>query len=478
MNKKQIESVMHLFPQKAISGYYTILNKGVASPVKDYEFKNMFSELFKLNVSDGEYLISKSLYDGNGHGVTNLLWLTNVVIDVDCHSSEITDEFRMQVLKVFNNKICEMISGKSYKIDSTILTGRGFHYCLSLEPTEANEENLILYKMIAEEIVEDFDLVRKSDSVLEKYINIDLGSSKDPTGYIRLIDSQNSNVPGFSVKMQNIKSVLPCTQKLNHLYLKVNDLYEFNDSSMPGFVDTLILNRKQSQNRRISSSAYSEEETSFMLKRRLFFLEEVQNIRKNGLKDGYSNSEYRKVTLFLYYSTVYELYKDFVMADSYAKTFNNNFDNPLCREKLHGVLNALKSGIDRTGKGRWFQNKTFVKILDLNEYEEMLLKESKKLLYSKDSLERKQKREKRKQNLEIQQNSMKELYKNGYSYSEIATRLKCSRSKVAEILEGVELTKTDETYRQVQRCKIKGFTQEKTSEKLKLHIQTVKKYWK
>lgn len=409
--------------------------------------------------------ITKNLFDDKGHSKENLKMVTNIVIDIDCHH-EINSKKRDLLLEDLVKEIdAELEHKRMY--DILIFTGRGLHYYFHFKAEEYTPDTENLYKSTAEAIISSFENIVSKFSELE----IDKGCSKSETGFVRLPATYNREAKTYS----KIKSY----NKLKEIGLK--ELYSiFIELADIKVVEAMLLTKKQARNRRMSLlKVESEFNTKNMLEKRLQFLKKVQDIRKFE-KDKYGNklnNEMRKVTLFLYYCTAYEMLKSTEEARVLTERFNQDFNRPVRIEKFNEVIRAINSQILKDNKARWFKNQTFINLLEFNVNENEQASKYFYLLYRDNKSKKAEAKKAKEEDTQKRNSNILYLYKHGKTQSEIAKLLECSLREVNVQLKDIDLTKSEQTLLNVQKCKTKGLSQTQTSKKLSISIRTVKSYW-
>lgn len=462
-----VEVIKDLFSVSGLNVYLGEKNKSGFFKQFRIQTDNLKDTLYMYEVNeDKNVYMTKNLFDCEGHSKQNLKMITNIVIDIDCHNDEIDFEKKKSLLEDFAKEIDIQLENKRM-YDILIFTGRGLHYYFHFRAEEYNSDSENLYKSTAEAIISSFE------SVVCKFceLEIDKNCSINETGFVRLPATYNTEA--------NVYSKIKSYNKLKEICLK--ELYSiFIELTDDKVVEAMLLTKKQARNRRPNSLKVDTEfNTQKMLENRLQFLKKIQDIRKFE-KDRYGNrlnNEMRKITLFLYYSTAYEMLKDTDEARSLTERFNQDFNRPVRLEKFNEVIRAINNQIIKDNKARWFKNQTFINLLELNVYE---IQESSKylyLLYRDNENKKAEARKAKEDNIEKRNQDIINLYKSGKTQSEIAKILKCSVRDVNSQLKDIKLSKSEQTFIDIQKLKKKGLSQNDVAKKLSISVRTIKRYW-
>lgn len=442
-----VEVIKDLFSVSGLNVYLGEKNKSGFFKQFRIQTENLKDTLYMYEVNeDKNVYMTKNLFDCEGHSKQNLKMITNIVIDIDCHNAEIDSEKRKLLLEDLAKEIDTQLESKRM-YDVLVFTGRGLHYYFHFKAEEYNSDSENLYKSTAEVIISSFENVVCKFSELE----IDKSCSINETGFVRLPATYNTEAKTYSkiISYNKLKEI--CLKELYTIFIDLKD---------DKVVEAMLLTKKQARNRRPNSlKTESEFDTHKMLENRLQFLKKVQDIRKFE-KDKFGNrlnNEMRKVTLFLYYSTAYEMLKDTNEARSLTERFNNDFNRPVKMDKFNEVIRAINNQIVKDNKARWFKNQTFINLLELNVYETQESSKYLFLLYRDNESKKAEARKLKEDNIEKRNNDIINLYKHGKTQSEIAKILDCSIRDVNIQLKDIKVTKSEQTYIDIQRLKIKVY---------------------
>ena len=341
-------------------------------------------DINKINIkTDSDFYITANTLTRKDRKTENLFSLKNIVIDIDCHNSELDDYDRNELLEDFLFRIKRDLELPPFNIIH--FTGRGLQlwYCLE----EIAGVWSFLYKDTVEKIIDTLETLKEEYPDFEQ-LNID-GISKNLVGFFRLFETYNTKTGRKSiVEIQN--------------YVKY-DLSELHQS-IPRI-------RKNTQN--IALQTNIQHDYIALNHKRIDFIKWLIAYRNAPV-----GSETRDKLLLLFYNACVQVMSR-EMAQAYTLKLNKEFKIPL--ERTENIFTY----IDQKGFLN-FKNDTFCMFLELNENERHKYMEQKGSHYTRDKMRKLAKEERNRRILQLK--------KEGKTNIEIAQILHIARNTVSTFL--------------------------------------------
>ena len=341
-------------------------------------------DINKINIkTDSDFYITANTLTRKDRKTENLFSLKNIVIDIDCHNSELDDYDRNELLEDFLFRIKRDLELPQFNIIH--FTGRGLQlwYCLE----EIAGVWSFLYKDTVEKIIDTLETLKEEYPDFEQ-LNID-GISKNLVGFFRLFETYNTKTGRKSiVEIQN--------------YVKY-DLSELHQS-IPRI-------RKNTQN--IALQTNIQHDYIALNHKRIDFIKWLIAYRNAPV-----GSETRDKLLLLFYNACVQVMSR-EMAQAYTLKLNKEFKIPL--ERTENIFTY----IDQKGFLN-FKNDTFCMFLELNENERHKYMEQKGSHYTRDKMRKLAKEERNRRILQLK--------KEGKTNIEIAQILHIARNTVSTFL--------------------------------------------
>ena len=341
-------------------------------------------DINKINIkTDSDFYITANTLTRKDRKTENLFSLKNIVIDIDCHNSELDDYDRNELLEDFLFRIKRDLELPPFNIIH--FTGRGLQlwYCLE----EIAGVWSFLYKDTVEKIIDTLETLKEEYPDFEQ-LNID-GISKNLVGFFRLFETYNTKTGRKSiVEIQN--------------YVKY-DLSELHQS-IPRI-------RKNTQN--IDLQTNIQHDYIALNHKRIDFIKWLIAYRNAPV-----GSETRDKLLLLFYNACVQVMSR-EMAQAYTLKLNKEFKIPL--ERTENIFTY----IDQKGFLN-FKNDTFCMFLELNENERHKYMEQKGSHYTRDKMRKLAKEERNRRILQLK--------KEGKTNIEIAQILHIARNTVSTFL--------------------------------------------
>lgn len=342
-------------------------------------------DLNKINIKpDADFYITANTLTKKDRRSENLFSLKNIVIDVDCHNSELNIYDMNKLLEDFVFRIKRDLNLPLFNIIH--YTGRGVQlwYCLE----EIAGVWTFLYKNTIDKIIDTLDTL-KEDYQEFKHLSID-SASKNAVGFFRLFESYNTKT--------GTKSIVEIQTSVNY------DLIDLNETIQP--INTNTYNP-------IILQVGIEGDYLSLNHKRIDFIKWLIQYRNAPV-----GSEMRDKLLLLFYNACVQVMTK-EMAKAYTLKLNNTFKEPLERTE-----NIFKY-IDQKGFLN-FKNDTFCIFLELSEVERLEYMKQRKSNYTRDTEYKLRKEERNRKILE--------LNKSGKTNLEIASILNISRNTVSSVL--------------------------------------------
>ena len=380
-------------------------------------------DINKINIkTDSDFYITANTLTRKDRKTENLFSLKNIVIDVDCHNSELDDYDRNELLEDFLFRIKRDLELPPFNI--VHFTGRGLQlwYCLE----EIAGVWSFLYKDTVEKIIDTLETLKEEYPDFEQ-LNID-GISKNLVGFFRLFETYNTKTGRKSiVEIQN--------------YVKY-DLSELNQS-IPRV-------KKFAQN--TSLQANIQNDYIALNHKRIDFIKWLIAYRNAPI-----GSETRDKLLLLFYNACVQVMSR-EMAQAYTLKLNKEFKIPL--ERTENIFTY----IDQKGFLN-FKNETFCMFLELNEFERHEYMKQKTSNYTRDKNRRLAKEERNRRILE--------LNKAGKTNLEIAEILNIGRNTVSRFLiQNIKRPTSDEKKAKIIEYREKGLKVDEICKLLGISKQT------
>ena len=341
-------------------------------------------DINKINIkTDSDFYITANTLTRKDRKTENLFSLKNIVIDIDCHNSELDDYDRNKLLEDFLFRMKRDLELPQFNIIH--FTGRGLQlwYCLE----EIAGVWSFLYKDTVEKIIDTLETLKEEYTEFEQ-LNID-GISKNLVGFFRLFKTYNTKTGRRSVvEIQNYEKY---------------DLSELNQS-IPRV-------KKFAQN--TSLQANIQNDYIAFNHKRIDFIKWLIAYRNAPV-----GAEMRDKLLLLFYNSCIRVMSR-EMAKAYTLKLNREFKIPL--ERTENIFTY----IDQKGFLN-FKNDTFCIFLELNENERHEYMKQKSSNYTRDKNRRLAKEERNRRILQLK--------KEGKTKIEIAQILNISRNTVSNFL--------------------------------------------
>lgn len=375
------------------------------------------ADLKKLKLKENcDYYITANTLTKRERKSENLFSLQNIVIDVDCHNSTITEYGRQEILDSFlwrMNRDCDIPQPNIIHY-----TGRGLQLWWCLE--EVSKSLLWLYKIATQRLID------RLNALQAEYMDFDILSidsvSKNPIGFFRLFGSHNTKAN---------------TQGIVHI--QTDHRYDLNNLLTK--IEIVEQETKPVQTRTIKNT--SSQEYSALNYKRAKFLEWLIESRNAPI-----NTENRDKILFLYYNARVQIENQEQAKESTQK-LNEQFKEPLQR------VENIFSYINKRGYLS-FKNQTWLDFLGLTESERCgYTMQEPKSNYSRD--------QKRKLLKEERNQTILKMRKEGKTKSEISKSLGIAPRTVYNVLQS--LNYVDDRKSKIEEYRAKGL---KVSEIIKL----------
>ena len=380
-------------------------------------------DMNKINIkTDSDFYITANTLTRKERKTENLFSLKNIVIDIDCHNSELDDYDRNKLLEDFLFRIKRDLDLPSFNI--VHFTGRGLQlwYCLE----EIAGVWSFLYKDTVKKIIDTLETLKEEYTEFEQ-LNID-GISKNLVGFFRLFETYNTKTGRRSiVEIQNYEKY---------------DLSELNQS-IPRV-------KKFAQN--TSLQANIQNDYIAFNHKRIDFIKWLIAYRNAPV-----GAEMRDKLLLLFYNSCIRVMSR-EMAKAYTLKLNREFKIPL--ERTENIFTY----IDQKGFLN-FKNETFCMFLELNEIERHKYMEQKGSHYTRDKMRRLAKEERNRRILE--------LHKSGKTNLEIAEILNIGRNTVSRFLiQNIKRPTSDEKKAKIIEYREKGLKVDEICKLLGISKQT------
>ena len=380
-------------------------------------------DINKINIkTDSDFYITANTLNKKDRKTENLFSLKNIVIDIDCHNSELDDYDRNELLEDFLFRIKRDLELPPFNIIH--FTGRGLQlwYCLE----EIAGVWSFLYKDTVEKIIDVLETLKEEYTEFEQ-LNID-GISKNLVGFFRLFETYNTKTGRKSVvEIQDYEKY---------------DLSELNQS--------IPRAKKFAQN--IALQANVQCDYIALNHKRIDFIKWLIAHRNAPI-----GSETRDKLLLLFYNACVQVMSR-EMAKAYTLKLNREFKIPL--ERTENIFTY----IDQKGFLN-FKNETFCMFLELNENERHEYMKQKTSNYTRDKMRRLAKEERNRRILE--------LNKAGKTNLEIAEILNISRTTVSTVIKAnIKQLTSDEKKAKIIEYREKGLKVDEICKILGISKQT------
>ena len=382
-------------------------------------------DVSKINIkSDVDFYITANTLTKRERKTENLFSLKNIVIDVDCHNSELDAYDRNKLLEDFVFRIKRDLDIPLFNIIH--YTGRGLQlwYCLD----EIAGVWTFLYKNTVYKII---DLLESLKDEYPEFNQLSIDSaSKNTVGFFRLFESYNTRT--------GTKSIVEI-QTSNHY-----DLISLNEAIQPVVY-------AQTYKPIIFQTAIEGDYLSLHHKR-IDFIKWLIKYRNAPI-----GSETRDKLLLLFYNACVQIMTR-EMAKAYTLKLNKTFKEPLERTENIFTYIDQKEFLN-------FKNDTFCIFLELSETERLEYMKQRKSNYTRD-MERKLRKEERNRRI-------LELNKAGKTNLEIAEILNIGRNTVSRFLiKNVKQLTSDEKKAKILEYREKGLKVDEICKILGISRQT------
>ena len=380
-------------------------------------------DINKINIkTDSDFYITANTLTRKDRKTENLFSLKNIVVDIDCHNSELDDYDRNELLEDFLFRIKRDLELPPFNIIH--FTGRGLQlwYCLE----EIAGVWSFLYKDTVEKIIDTLETLKEEYPDFEQ-LNID-GISKNLVGFFRLFETYNTKTGRRSIiEIQNYEKY---------------DLSELNQS-IPRV-------KKFAQNTSLQASIQND--YIALNHKRIDFIKWLIAYRNAPV-----GAEMRDKLLLLFYNSCIRVMSR-EMAKAYTLKLNREFKIPL--ERTENIFTY----IDQKGFLN-FKNETFCMFLELNEIERHKYMEQKGSHYTRDNMRRLAKEERNRRILE--------LHKAGKTHLDIAEILNISRKTVSTVIKAnIKQLTSDEKKAKIIEYREKGLKVDEICKILGISKQT------
>lgn len=432
-------------------GYVHILIKRTSDDVSNLFIEIDNVERFISNLcikNSSDYYITANTTVYSKRQTEDLFSLNNIVIDIDCHSSFLTNKAIEITLKNFISTLKHEFKDKIPEWNIAHFTGRGLQLWWCFE--QVSKSLCFLYKNVRDRIIEEINSCISKNTEFE-ILTLDRSASKNLVGCYRLFESVNTKVDKQTVVVIE-----------NERKYKLQEL-----------VDSVTQNLTISNSKDLEKATNTERKTiaNTFAKQNWRRIELLENLISD--RDSPEGEELRDLFIFIYYNCCKGIYSK-ELSKAKTKQLNKKFKVPLYDSELKYIFEYVDRKIFLK-----FKNATIIEFLDITDEEQE--RYNFKAIKSKfdwslciqnktRDFERYEAKEKR--NLLILS-----LNKTGYTQREIADEVGVSVMTVNRFLQSVTLTKSQKTQKEVQKLKRKGLTQSEVAEKLDICIRTVKTYW-
>lgn len=344
---------------------------------------------------NGFYTITKNSFYADYHHESALFSIDNVVIDCDCHGTELSDiEYQYECGRL----IYALENDGKGRIPAFSVTysGQGLHFWIRLQSFSA--KLLPRYRDIVRILCANFQRVCKD---IDSVFNVDEKASGNPAGLIRLGNTRNHDAGRYAVYEHR-------TDKRYDL----DELQEFTAISI-NFDTGKVVERKfgdRTANPSDLSARYMP-----LNKKRLHYIETLVNLKPN-------QTGRREILVFLYANAAYSISGDEEQAKKAAMKINRMFSDPLSRSE---VVNAVK-GIVKKGGYEFITKAGFFALIGADCVERYLYDN----LTSRRDEERKERRAaKAERDAEIMR-----LHSQGMKQADIAALTSCTQQTVSNVI--------------------------------------------
>ena len=380
-------------------------------------------DINKINIkTNSDFYITANTLTRKERKSENLFSLKNMVIDIDCHNSELDDYDRNELLEDFLFRIKRDLELPPFNI--VHFTGRGLQlwYCLE----EIAGVWSFLYKDTVEKIIDALETLKEEYTEFEQ-LNID-GISKNLVGFFRLFETYNTKTGRKSVA-------------------EIQDYVKYDLSELHQSIPRV---RKNTQN--ILSQTNVQCDYIALNHKRIDFIKWLIAYRNAPI-----GSETRDKLLLLFYNACVQVMSR-EMAQAYTLKLNKEFKIPL--ERTENIFTY----IDQKGFLN-FKNDTFCMFLELNEFERHEYMKQKTSNYTRDKNRRLAKEERNRRILE--------LHKAGKTNLEIAEILNIGRNTVSRFLtKNIKQLTSDEKKAKIIEYREKGLKVDEICKILGISKQT------
>lgn len=335
-----------------------------------------------------DYYITANTLKKRDRRAENLFSLKNIVIDIDCHDPEITNQEREELLEDFLWRMYRDCDIPEPNIIHE--TGRGLQlwWCLN----EISGSLLFLYKQTAQKLMNRLNALKNEYE--EDFAPLDIDSaSKNAIGFFRLFGSYNSKT-----EAQGVVTIKRNTRyDLNELLKGIEVIDEDPEITKPVAVVSGVSGQYIALNHK-----------------RADFIKWLIKSRKAP-----AGAETRDKLLFLFYNAAVQFMSQ-EMAQGATKQVNQSFKQPLTE------LDYIFNYIDQKGFLK-FKLETWFEFLELSEEE----RRKYTMQESKSNYTRDQKRKLAKEERDLQ---ILKLKKAGKTNIEIAETLNIGRNTVSRVV--------------------------------------------
>lgn len=366
-------------------------------------------DVSKINIkSDVDFYITANTLTKMERKTENLFSLKNIVIDVDCHNSELDAYDRNKLLEDFVFRIKRDLDIPLFNIIH--YTGRGLQlwYCLD----EIAGVWTFLYKNTVYKII---DLLESLKDEYPEFNQLSIDSaSKNTVGFFRLFESYNTRT--------GTKSIVEIQTSNQYDLISLNEAIQpvvYAQTYKPIILQTAIEGDYLSLNHK-----------------RIDFIKWLIKYRNAPI-----GSEMRDKLLLLFYNACVQIMTR-EMAKAYTLKLNKTFKEPLERTENIFTYIDQKEFLN-------FKNDTFCIFLELSETERLEYMKQRKSNYTRD-MERKLRKEERNRRI-------LELKKAGKTNIQIAEILSIGKNTVSRFLtKNIKQITSDEKKAKILEYREKG----------------------
>jgi len=379
----------------------------------------------------------------------NLFSYNSIVIDIDCHSAEVSPSQAYTITHSFAMALCKDL-GECPMMNLIHYTGRGLQLWWCFE--QVSNKLRFPYRITLIKFIE------RLKNFLEKhpeYSDLEVDpTSKKETGYFRAFDTYNTSAGKESlVVVQNptpykLQNLIDAVKDVRTEYISDGEEAHKNTTEKPSWTKFSIQNRK-----------------------RMLLIESL--IKDRAAPKG---KESRNNFIYVYYNCSKGIYST-EMAQQKAKRLNEMFKEPL--PSLDYIFKEIDTLYNKSNPYR-FKNSTLIEWFDITPEEQDKYNFKPAKLHSggfKGLIQNRSRDEESKARRKFKEDRIISLYSSGLTQAEVAEESGYSISTVKRLLKKKNISRKEERIRMIQCLKEDGYMQVKVAEILEISVRTVKTYW-